>query len=69
MGLLEQALDVFQVRGAALLSRSDDDAFAGRRRSGRAPVAEAGGCIASAGEVPAFSSGSRGQPRHSRHPR
>ncbi|HEX9086359.1 MAG TPA: DUF4118 domain-containing protein [Arthrobacter sp.] len=55
VGLLEQAVEVFQVRGAALLSRVDDAAQAG------VGAAEHGGAdwqlIASAGEVPAFSSG------------
>ena len=57
MGLLEQALDVFQVRGAALLSREDDDALLAG-----ADARPVGGwrLIASAGEVPAFSSGSAG---------
>ena len=57
VGLLEQALDVFQVRGAALLSRQDDDALLAG-----ADARPVGGwrLIASAGEVPAFSSGSAG---------
>ena len=52
-GLLEQALDVFQVRGAALLSCTDDDAF--RAGAGAGAGARAGGwrLVASAGEVPA----------------
>jgi two-component system sensor histidine kinase KdpD len=56
VGLLEQALDVFQVRGAALVSRQDDDAFPA---GVGAPARPGGGwrLIASAGEVPAGTSG------------
>ena len=52
VGLLEQALDVFQVRGAALLSRPDDDALPARTRTGAGP-GEGWRLVASAGEVPA----------------
>ncbi|MEO3931811.1 ATP-binding protein [Micrococcaceae bacterium Sec7.4] len=58
-GLLEQALDVFQVRGAALLSCAEDDGL----RAGSGVAARSGEgsrpswrLIASAGDVPAFSS-------------
>lgn len=54
VGLLEQALDVFQVRGAALLSRQDDDAFRAGTAAGRG---EGWRVVASAGEVPDVSTG------------
>mgnify|MGYP000023424995 CR=1 FL=1 len=60
-GLLQQALDVFQVRGAALLSRPDDGAF----RAGAGPGAGSGEgwrLVASAGEVRGFNSGAGESP-------
>ncbi len=59
VGLLEQALDVFQVRGAALLSRQDDVVFP----AGAGTVTRPGGSwrlIASAGEAPDVGSGGAG---------
>ncbi|MET1066236.1 MAG: DUF4118 domain-containing protein [Arthrobacter sp.] len=61
VGLLEQALDVFQVRGAALLSQRDEDAF--RADTGAyARPGEGWRLIASAGEVPAFPSAAGDNP-------
>ena len=65
MGLLQQALDVFQVRGAALLSRPDDDAIrAGAGTGTGAPAGPGEGwrLVASAGEVPGFGSGAGESP-------
>jgi len=58
-GLLQQALDVFQVRGAALLSRQDDAAF---RAASAAGQGEGWRLVASAGEVSPFSSGAGESP-------
>ncbi|MCB5291843.1 ATP-binding protein [Arthrobacter sp. SO3] len=60
VGLLEQALEVFQVRGAALLGRADDDGG----RAGDGARAAGGGwqLIASAGDVPALGYGAGGGP-------
>ncbi|MGO4191384.1 DUF4118 domain-containing protein [Arthrobacter sp. YAF17] len=60
-GLLQQALDVFQVRGAALLSRPDDGASragAGAKTGAAAGQGEGWRLVASAGEVPGSGPGS-----------
>lgn len=65
VGLLQQALDVFQVRGAALLSRPDDDdirAGAGTGTGAPAGPGEGWRLVASAGEVPGFGSGAGESP-------
>jgi two-component system sensor histidine kinase KdpD len=63
VGLLQQALDVFQVRGAALLSRPDDGAFrAGAGTRAAAGPGEGWRVVASAGEVSGFSAGAGEKP-------
>ncbi len=49
LALLEQALGVFQVRGAAIFSLADS---AGRRRRLLAPTAGSGGCLPRPGTLP-----------------
>lgn len=64
MGLLEQALDVFQVRGAALFTLPDggDGASGGGGSGGSGSGAPGWRLVAGAGEVPAAGSGAGGSP-------